>query len=652
MDKRLSLALKYYDAKLIDDAWAAVCELMAEPHPSRETMHLAAALRFETGAFEDALMIAERLIAQSPESVDGWVVKGQALMATGQPKEAGALFMNACEREPQNADAQFNLGRLHHDAGRLKEAEEAYRIAVSARETFVDAWNNLGNVQDEAGRPKEARASFRKAIAQQADFSPAHNNLGASLAGQGCYVAAAASYTRAIEADPSNLSARVNLGVALLEQGDVNAAISTFDAVLAAAPDDESAAHNRLYAAVYREDAPENLMTAHRAWAQRRPAGERLIPDDPRPERRLRVGYISPDFRRHSVSYFVEPLLAGHNPDTVEVFCYSDVAQPDVVTARLKGRVHHWRNVCGQTNGKVRDLIRADNIDILVDLAGHTTGNRLSVFSQRAAPLQVTGLGYPATTGLANMDYRLCDRVSDPDPTADAWARETLIRLPDGLHCFQPSRDAPKPGPSLALKNGFVTFGSFNKLAKISPLTVTMWADVLRALPTARLVLKSKALAEEVTCAKVREMFAEQGVVADRLDLMGWESGDEGHMRLYERIDVALDTFPYNGTTTTCEALWMGVPVITLAGKGHAARVGASLLTQLGRDDWIVLNAADYVVCAEKLAADISGLQDMRGALRSQMAASSLCDGPRYAKSVEAAYRRIWEELCATSDRK
>ncbi len=652
MDKRLSLALKYYDAKLIDDAWAALRELMAEPAPSREALHLAAALRFEVGAFDDALAIAERLIAQNPESVDGWVVKGQALMAAGRVSEAGSLFTRACEREPGNADVQFNLGRWHHDAGHLEEAEQAYRAAVTAREFFAAAWNNLGNVQDEAGRPEEARASFRQAIAQQPDFSLAHNNLGASLAGQGAYGAAAECYARAITADRANFSARVNLGVALLEQGDIGAALSTFDAVLADEPENQNAAHNRLYAAVYAEDAPDLLLESHTKWAVGASGistGESVQPKDPRADRRLRIGYVSPDFRRHSVSYFVEPLLAGHDPDTVEVFCYSDAAQPDAVTDRLQGHSHHWRDVRGMADEKVCDLIRADTIDILVDLAGHTTGNRLPVFAKRAAPIQVTGLGYPATTGMPNMDYRLCDEVTDPAPIADAWASETLIRLPNGLHCFQASQDAPEPGPSPVLKNGFVTFGSFNKLAKMSHLTVALWADVLRAVPNARLVLKSKALAEDLTRAKVLETFAAQGIAANRLDLMGWESGDEGHMRLYERIDVALDTFPYNGTTTTCEALWMGVPVITLAGKGHASRVGASLLTQMGRLDWIAATATDYVACAQRLAGDYAGLADMRLLLRGQMAASSLCDAPRYAKSVEAAYRRIWRELCGAA---
>ena len=648
MDKRLSLALKYYDAKLLDESWAELRELMDESVPSCEAMQLAATVQLENGAFDTVLVIAERLIVLYPDLVDGLVFKGQALMASGRSDEAGLVFMKACEREPSNVDAQFNLGLWHHDAHRLKEAENAYSLALSGRESFVNAWNNLGNVQDESGRFEEARTSFRRAIELQPDYSPAHNNLGASLASQGYFNAAIKSYMRAFELDPQNYAARINLGVAMLEQGDVFASLSVFDSILSVQPNNNCAYHNRLYANIYLEDAPEKLMSEHTTWADSVAIGRPLKVQDPRGDRRIRVGYISPDFRRHSVSFFFEPLLTEQDSSGIEVFCYSDADHPDAVTARLQAYGHYWRVIKGMSDESVHDLILSDHIDILVDLAGHTTGNRLSLFGRRAAPIQVTGLGYPATTGVPNMDYRFCDALTDPEPVSDSWSSETLIRLPEGLHCFQPPRSAADPVFPPVSENGYVTFGSFNKFAKISPLTVTMWAGVLRAMPTARLILKSKALTEEITCERLRSMFSEQGIAIDRLQLMGWESSDDAHLRLYNSIDIALDTFPYNGTATTCEALWMGVPVITLAGRGHAARVGASLLTQLGRDDWIAQSTADYIVGAKRLGSDISGLVEIRRKLRAQMAESSLCDAPRYAKKMETAYRRIWRALCET----
>lgn len=646
MDKRLSLALKYYDANLAEDAWAALRELLEEAEPPIEALHLAAALRLEVGAFEDALSIAERLINRDPESVDGLVVKGEALLAAGRETEAGKILVQAAEQGPKNADAHFNLGLWHHRLGRLDEAEKAYRAAISLRDSFAKAWNNLGNVLDEDNRPEEAVAAFRKAIDQQPKFSSAYNNLGASLAGQGCFAAAADVYADAIKADAANNSARVNLGVALLEQGKLETATSLFGDVLNAEPDNQDAAHNRLYAGIYAEDAPDTLLAAHAAWGKTVPVCDRPQPYDPRSDRRLRVGYVSPDFHRHSVSFFVEPLLRAHDAGEVEVFGYSDVAQPDEVTTRLQGYAHHWRNIRGQDDKSVLELIRADKIDVLVDLAGHTSGNRLPVFAQGAAPIQVTSLGYPATTGLPAMGYRFCDVATDPLPSADAWSTEVLVRLPEGLHCFQPPQRADDPGAPPMAENGHVTFGSFNKLAKISRHTLALWAEVLRAIPDARLILKSKPLVEESTRRKLRGAFEEHDVSPDRIDLMGWVGGDQGHLSLYGRIDVALDTFPYNGTATTCEALWMGVPVVTLAGQGHAARVGASLLTQIGCSAWIAEDSARFVARARELSADVLELTEVRRTLRAQMAASSLCDAKGYAKFVEVAYRSLWRAVC------
>jgi protein O-GlcNAc transferase len=646
MDKRLSLALKYYDADLAEDAWAALRELVEEAEPPTEALHLAAALRLEAAAFDDVLSIAERLIVRHPESADGLVLKGEALLAAGREAEAGKVLVQAAEREPRNADAHFNLGLWHHQVGRLAEAEQAYRAALSLRDPFAKAWNNLGNVLDEEGRPTEAVAAFQKAIDQQPEFSSAYNNLGASLAGQGSFAAAADVYAKAIEVDARNNSARVNLGVALLEQGELETASAVFSDVLNSEPDNRDAAHNRLYAEIYAEDAPSTLLGAHTTWGQTVSVCDLPRPQDPRSDRRLRVGYVSPDFRRHSVSFFVEPLLRAHDANEVDVFGYSDVAQPDEVTARLQGYAHHWHNIRGLDDKSVLELVRADKIDVLVDLAGHTAGNRLPVFAQGAAPIQVTSLGYPATTGLPAMSYRFCDAETDPPPNADAWSTEALVRLPDGLHCFQMPYRADDPGPLPMAENGHITFGSFNKLAKISRHTLAMWAEVLRAIPDARLVLKSKPLVEESTRRKLRAAFEDCGISPDRIDLMGWVGGDHEHLALYGRVDVALDTFPYNGTATTCEALWMGVPVVTLAGRGHAARVGASLLTQIGHSEWIAKDSAQFVACTQELSANMARLTDVRRSLRSHMAASSLCDAKGYAISIEAAYRSLWRTLC------
>jgi predicted O-linked N-acetylglucosamine transferase (SPINDLY family) len=319
------------------------------------------------------------------------------------------------------------------------------------------------------------------------------------------------------------------------------------------------------------------------------------------------------------------------------------VAQGDAVTARLKAAAHNWRDVCGFSDDALFKLIRQDQIDILVDLAGHTKGNRLAVFARRAAPVQVTAWGYPATTGLPAMDYRLCDAITDPAPGADDAAVERLVRLVPGLHCYLPADDAPPVNGLPRVEAGYITFGSFNKRAKISPATVALWAAAMKAVPQSRLLVKTKPLAEAETRAGLERAFAMHGIAAARLDLRGWVPDDLGHLNLYNKVDIALDTFPYNGTTTTCEALWMGVPVLTIAGRGHAARVSASLLTQVGMTDWIVPSPDHFAARAAILASDVDSLRRLRRALRARVAASPLCDAAAHTRGLEAAYRVLWQ---------
>ena len=366
--------------------------------------------------------------------------------------------------------------------------------------------------------------------------------------------------------------------------------------------------------------------------------------------RRLKIGYVSPDFRGHSVAYFVEPLLKGHDRQAVEVFCYAEVTRPDTVTAHLQGLVDHWLVTVGLSDEELAERIRADGIDILVDLAGHTANNRLRVFARKPAPVQVTWLGYPNTTGLEAIDYRLVDAVTDPVGEADAWASETLVRLEGGFLCYGGLKDAPEPTVPPCLKTGTVTFGSFNNPAKVSAATFDAWATLLSRLPQARLLLKGKPFADAATRALFLARLGERGVAAERVELVAWLPGTAAHLALYHRVDIALDPFPYNGTTTTCEALWMGVPVVTLRGDRHAGRVGASLLSQIGLTDLIANSVEEYVEIALALARNPGRLDDLRRALRPRMAASPLCDGRAFARKMEAAFRTMWQVWCETPD--
>jgi predicted O-linked N-acetylglucosamine transferase (SPINDLY family) len=345
------------------------------------------------------------------------------------------------------------------------------------------------------------------------------------------------------------------------------------------------------------------------------------------------------------VAYFVEPLLRGHDRQKVEVFCYAEVMRPDMVTTRLKGLADRWLVTVGLSDQQLAERIRTDGIDILVDVAGHTTGDRLLVFARKPAPVQVTWLGYPNTTGLKAIDYRLVDEVTDPRGEADAWASENLVRLKGGFLCYG-LRDGPEPTSAPCLRTGTVTFGSFNNLAKVSTATFDAWAKLLCRLPRARLLLKELSFADAATRALVLDRLGERGVPAERVDLMARHPDFAEHLALYHRVDIALDPFPYNGTTTTCDALWMGVPVITLRGHRHAGRVGASLLTQVGLTDLIADSIEEYVEIAVALAGNLGRLDELHRLLRPRMAASPLCDEGAFACKMEAAFRAMWQHWC------
>jgi protein O-GlcNAc transferase len=639
MDHRLALALKLYDQGLPDAAWHAVQDLARAAEASREALHLAAVLCLETGHHANALAFSDRLIGKDAGDADAHLLRGQAQRELGHFDDALATFAHARTIRPPDAALLFNLGLLHHRAGDLKASEKAYRAALAQQPDNASVWNNLGLLFDDAGQPDQAREAFAKSIALAPNVSATHNNLGATMASQGRYAAAAASHAKALEIDPRNIAARINLGVAQLEQGAIDEARRTLDAALAQGPLNRDAADNRLYLDIYAETDPARICARHRAW------GHELHPAAPAPvhplRKPLKVGYVSADFRRHSVSFFVEPLLRHHDPRQVEVHCFSDVAQPDAVTARLKALVPHWHDAATWDDERLRLAIRTAGIDVLVDLGGHTNGNRLAMFARRAAPRQVTALGYPATTGVAAMDYRLCDTVTDP-PGSEAFSTEELLRL-HALHCFSPPQGAPEPSALPVLKRGHLTFGSFNKLAKITDDTLRLWALILKTFPDSRLVLKTKPLVEEEIRAALIRKFAAHGIGAQRLDLRGWQPADADHLAAYRDIDVALDTFPYNGTTTTCEALWMGVPVLSFSGRGHAARVGASLLTSAGLPDWHAGSEADFRDLAVEAVSDTKSLAELRAGLRAQLSASRLCDGLTYARDVESAYRAMCE---------
>ncbi|NQV55662.1 MAG: tetratricopeptide repeat protein, partial [Rhodospirillales bacterium] len=499
--------------------------------------------------------------------------------------------------------------------GRSAAAAAACRGALEIDPKMAEAWTNLGNALQSLGQMEDAEKAQREAIRLNPDYATAQYNLGNLLSDLWRAAEACECFRRALDLDP----------------------------------DDASARGNHLMNLLYDEAIDEaQLFEEHTRWApavsSRRKRNYAIHPD---PDRRLRIGYVSPDFRTHSCAYFLEPLFANHNDESVETFAYSGVQRPDGVTARLRTLVHNWRDIHDLDDGAAAETVIGDKIDILVDLAGYSRGGRPGLFQSRPAPVQVTWLGYPATTGIAAIDYRLSDAIADPEGDADAHHVEKLVRLAGGFHCYQPPSSAPEIKPPPALNNGFITFASFNNISKISPDVVAAWARLLSSAPDSRLMLKGKGFDYPQLGERMMAAFEAQGIARERLELLPWIARSDNPISLYERVDIALDTFPYNGTTTTLEALWMGVPVITLAGRRHAARVGASLLTHAGWPELVASDVGGYVECAAALARAPNRLADFRSTARAQLKASPLMDAPGFALKIEAMYGDIWRYWCA-----
>ncbi len=456
----------------------------------------------------------------------------------------------------------------------------------------------------------------------------------------------------ALAAEPGHVPAQVALGLLRQDRGEIAAARKAYAAAAEAMPTKAALRSALAVSLNYDPEAGEAaLFQAARDWDARfgTPLKQawRAHDNGAEPERRLRVGYVSPDFRRHSVAYFAAPLLEAHDRDQVEVYCYAELARLDAVSRRFEALADVWRNTTGQGDRQVAAQVRADKIDILVDLAGHTADNRLCTFALKPAPLQVTWLGYPGSSGLEAMDYRLTDAICDPPGEAERWHSERLIHLPDGFLCFRPDDSAPPVAPSPCLAKGRVTFGSFNNPAKISAPVVETWSALLRRLPETRLFLKGQGLGDEDARGLLRRRFAAQGIGAERLSFSGHLPATGDHLAAYGEVDLALDCFPYNGTTTTLEALWMGVPVVTLEGGQHAGRVGTSLMRRIGLEAFVAKDLDSYVMIAASLASEnLKRLQTLRQELRRLMLASPLLDGEAFTRDLERVYREIWIAWC------
>ena len=598
----------------------------------------------DLGRYEDALTSYDKALAIDPTLVELLYNSGNLLSQIGRMQDAVARYDRALELRPGLAPALANRGNALGALGRLDDALDSFDRAIAAQPNFAEAHYNRANTLAALDRPADALAAYDRALALNSAYVDALNNRGIALQQLRRFADALASYERALALKPDDADTLNNLGNLRHEQGRAAAALDAYGAAVRSRPDLPGPASNLLMALNYTDaKTPAEMLAAHQDWDTRF-AVPSAQPHGARAPGRLRIGYVSADLRTHSVSYFLEPLLAHHDRTRVEIFCYSNSRNADATTARLRELADHWVPISSLDDGAVAERIRADGIDLLVDLGGHTGHSRLAVFAHRAAPAQLSWLGYPNTSGLAAMDYRLTDAIADPPGESDLAHTEKLIRLDQGFLCYRPPSDAPPVTPPPCRERGLVTFGSFNHPAKLSDATVRCWADLMARVPGSRLLLKYKIFEDEATRRFHQDRFLAAGLAADRLEILGHIDDAQGHLGAYGQIDVALDPFPYNGTTTTCEALWMGVPVVSLTGSRHAGRVGASLLHRVGLDDLVAPDPEAYGALAVALAGDPDRLAALRSGMRDRLTASPLLDGAGFARSVEAVFRTI----CAT----
>ena len=672
---------KVKSAKPVKFAGMSASHQASIPHP--QEINGVVAL-FTEGRYAEAATLARAMTTRFPLFGFGWKVLGVVLCQMGRTADAIAPMRKAAALSPGDDTAYFNLGNALQDLGRHDGALASYRQALAIEPAFAEAHNNLGNTLREIGRPDDAMASYRRALAIKPDYAEVHNNLGSALQGMGrlddaaasCRRAlaikpdfaeahnnlgtalrdlgladeAAASYRRALAIKPDFAGAHSNLGNALTDFGRVDEAVASYRRALAIKPDFALAHSNLLFALAHHAMVPAaQLLAEARRWqAQVIPeaasAAARLrdFRRLPREGRRLRVGYVSGDLRQHAVSYFVESIFRLHDRSRVELFAYSTSGTRDAITDKLEALVDHWAVMAGLSDEAARQRIEADQIDVLIDLSGHSAHGRLGVFALRAAPVQAHYLGYFATTGLTEMDYWLGDPVLLPE-AEDAHYSEKIWRLPRVWVGYEVLRGAPSPKWHPAA-DGTVWLGSFNSLNKLTPATLAVWAKLLHALPEARLLLKTRALAEPVNKERIKAAMAAHGIGAERLELLANTDDWTSHMALYDRLDIALDPIGgVGGGTTTCDALWMGVPVITLAGQQMAQRMTASMLDAIGHREWITATEDDYIATVVTLARDVEQRRSLRSSQREGMRNSPLCDAAGLVRSLEDAYEAMFD---------
>jgi len=638
---------------------------------------------FDSGRYAELESRARLLVERQPSLGFAWKILGACLKAQG--KDALKALQSAADLLPQDYEAHYNLGNCLKDRGQLEGAVSSYSLALSLKQDFAEAHGNLGNalkglrqlsdaaasyrrvitidpchalahnnlgaVSRDLGRLEDAVTNYRRALHIRRNFADAHYNLGNALRDLGRLEDSVTSYHRALGIEPGDAETYRNLGNALKDLGTPDCALINYRRALKLIPDFAEALGNVLYLQNYLPDQPaEYLLSEARRYGNliaRRASPNCKWYGAPDPGRQLRVGLVSGDLRNHPVGYFVEGMLASVASGAtgrLELYVYASDDKTDALGERIRTICPNWHSAFGLSDEFLARRIHSDRIDILIDLSGHTAHNRLPMFAWRPAPIQVSWLGYFATTGVAEIDYLLADPWTLPE-SQEILFTEEVWRLPETRLCFTPPDEDVPISPLPALTNGHITFGCFNDLSKMNDGVVALWARVLHAVSGSRLFLKSLQLQDASVRRGVLVRFAAHGITEERLILEGRSSRTQ-YLDSYNRVDVALDPFPFTGGTTSAESLWMGCPVLTLPGDRFVSRQGVSLLMNADLADWVATDPEDYVKRASMQTADVKRLAALRSVLRQKLLASPICDAPRFARHFEHALRRMWSKWC------
>ncbi|HYP76058.1 MAG TPA: tetratricopeptide repeat protein [Polyangiaceae bacterium] len=674
-------ALELHRAGQVERAELLYRRVLEQSPEHGDAMFLLSALARDAGRLEQAALLLERAIRVAPNNAFYFSSLGDVYRCLGRTRQAIPMLLMAVARKPDFAEAVFNLALTFEEQGDPDAAAECYAQALeidpsstqaAARSAQLKALPGVGTGERGArpgnleagmdsgellaalaetlrlaGAAHEAARWYRAALKLNPRMASAQTALGAIHANAGRFAEAIDDFRRALAIDKSFRQARAYLATALDEAGLLEEAQATYRETVALFPDDPSARSALLFNLPFWPSvSASEILAEARTWNARhaRTLAEGAAPheNERASERRLRIGYVSPDFQTHVQSLFTIPLLQNHDHGEFEIFCYSSSDKPTSLTDRIRACVDVWREVAGLDDHALSELMRRDRIDVLVDLTMHMSGCRLLTFARRPAPIQLCWLAYPGTTGLESMDYRLSDPFLDPPDASGKPYSEQTILLPDSFWCYDPLTDVPEVSALPALANGIITFGCLNHFRKVNDEVLRLWTRTLAAVPDSRLMLMAPAgIARE----RVRSVFERGGIELTRVEFVD-RCGRLDYLQRYREIDVCLDTFPYNGHTTSLDALWMGVPTVTLVGETVVGRAGLCQAMNLGLPELIALTPEHYIQIASSLARDLERLSTLRQTLRQRMEQSPLMNGPRFTRHVESVYRELWRRYC------